>query len=478
MKIRFGLIQKLASGEKINKIGQGKKNKKNQQKRDKKVDVMPFNKKLTRAAERKELVTALGIMDSIKKAGGRPDKHTYANIINVCVRCDDITKAEEFLAEMRDSVGPSVVPMTTMLKGYASEGMRDKAVELLEEMMKTKIANGRSVSAFLRGCLRHGWYEAAVAAYKKASEKGILEDGCRNIYARILSLAGRSSEAIALEGLTGSTLASIATTMAITSGADKEAADAAIKRAEGKLSEEEKRADGLKNKFGDHLIAEARRDLNAAKKFLASDTSVNIKPSFARFLYLPKSTENDSIEQRILQGWKGIGIEQVVDNVEEFAANMMPKMLNNGKLKITDDDRGVCLEVGSGSGDWVLSRAKRDWSQQWIAAEFKFDRCASIRQKCLLEGPRNVHIIGGDARECLPMLLPLSCVSEVHINFPEPPVWHDACAREDKSYRNLIDSRRSQRRGQLYMLACGFCCILIIALTVLLLILLFGRSHL
>ncbi|EEQ97228.1 pentatricopeptide repeat-containing protein, putative [Perkinsus marinus ATCC 50983] len=149
MKIRFGLIQKLASGEKINKIGQGKKNKKNQQKREKKVDVMPFNKKLTRAAERKELVTALGIMDSIKKAGGRPDKHTYANIINVCVRCDDITKAEEFLAEMRDSVGPSVVPMTTMLKGYASEGMRDKAVELLEEMMKTKIANGRSVIKWL-----------------------------------------------------------------------------------------------------------------------------------------------------------------------------------------------------------------------------------------------------------------------------------------------------------------------------------------
>lgn len=35
--------------------------------------------------------------------------------------------------------------------------------------------------------------------------------------------------------------------MAITRGADKEVVDAAIKRAEGKLSEEEKRADGLKS---------------------------------------------------------------------------------------------------------------------------------------------------------------------------------------------------------------------------------------
>ncbi|KAF4678807.1 hypothetical protein FOZ60_016041 [Perkinsus olseni] len=98
MKIRFGLIQKLASGEKINKTasGKGKKNGKGQtQRQRKKVDMMPFNKKLAKAAERKELGSALGIMSSIKKAGGRPDKHTYANIINTCVRCDNITKAEE-----------------------------------------------------------------------------------------------------------------------------------------------------------------------------------------------------------------------------------------------------------------------------------------------------------------------------------------------------------------------------------------------
>ncbi|KAF4739723.1 hypothetical protein FOZ63_003023, partial [Perkinsus olseni] len=220
--------------------------------------------------------------------------------------------------------------------------------------------------------------------------------------------------------------------MAVTTGDDKKAAEAAIKRAEAKLNEEERnmKSDGLKNKFGDHLIAEARRDLNAAKKFLASDTSVNVKPSFARFLYLPKSTEDQSTESRIVEGWKAIGLEQIVDDVKEFASSTLPKALDHGKLKITEESRGICLEVGSGSGDWILSRAKRDWSQQWVASEFKFDRCASIRQKCLLEGPRNVHIVGGDARECLPMLLPSSCVSEVHINFPEPPVWHDACARE------------------------------------------------
>ncbi|KAF4711813.1 hypothetical protein FOZ62_029168 [Perkinsus olseni] len=474
MKIRFGLIQKLASGEKINKTasGKGKKNGKGQTRRQrKKVDMMPFNKKLAKAAERKELGSALRIMSSIKKAGGRPDKHTYANIINTCVRCDNITKAEEFLAEMRDTVGLSVVghhrisfvmgfkrkvsrsnywegivpplfqvPMTTMLKGYASEGMRSKAQGLLGEMMEKNIANDRSVSAFLRGCLRHGWFEAAVSAYEKASEKGITEDGCRNVYAKILSLAGRSSEAVALNGLTGSTLASVSTTMAVTTGDDKKAAEAAIKRAEAKLNEEERnmKSDGLKNKFGDHLIAEARRDLNAAKKFLASDTSVNVKPSFARFLYLPKSTEDQSTESRIVEGWKAIGLEQIVDDVKEFASSTLPKALDHGKLKITEESRGICLEVGSGSGDWILSRAKRDWSQQWVASEFKFDRCASIRQKCLLEGPRNVHIVGGDARECLPMLLPSSCVSEVHINFPEPPVWHDACAREGTGGDHLL----------------------------------------
>ncbi|KAF4650795.1 hypothetical protein FOL47_000845, partial [Perkinsus chesapeaki] len=343
MKIRFGLIQKLAAGEKVNQTGKGVKkgNGKNKQQK-RKVDVMPFNKKLAKAAERKELGTALGIMSSIKKAGGRPDKHTYANMINTCVRCDNIAKAEGFLAEMRETVGVSVVPMTTMLKGYASEGYRDKAIQLLDEMIDKRIANDRSISAFLRGCLRHGWCEAAITAYDKADSKGLIEDGSRNVYARILSLAGRSSEAITLKGLSGSTLASVSTTMAVTDGKNMDKVNGAIKQAERKLNDEEKnmKSDGQKNKFGDHLIAEARRDLNAAKKFLASDTSINVRPSFARFLYLPKSTENMSKEARIVEGWNAIGVDQVVDDVHKFTLDTLSKALENGKVKVADKSRG------------------------------------------------------------------------------------------------------------------------------------------
>ncbi|KAF4689675.1 Syntaxin-1A [Perkinsus olseni] len=45
----------------------------------------------------------------------------------------------------------------------------------------------------------------------------------------------------------------------------------------------------------------------------------------------------------------------------------------------------------------------------------------------------------------------------------------------DKTYRTLVDTRRNQRRAQLWMLGCGFCCFIIIAIIVLLLVLLFGR---
>ncbi|KAF4741785.1 Syntaxin-1A, partial [Perkinsus olseni] len=36
----------------------------------------------------------------------------------------------------------------------------------------------------------------------------------------------------------------------------------------------------------------------------------------------------------------------------------------------------------------------------------------------------------------------------------------------DKTYRTLVDTRRNQRRAQLWMLGCGFCCFIIIALIV------------
>lgn len=90
------------------------------------------------------------------------------------------------------------------------------------------------------------------------------------------------------------------------------------------------------------------------------------------------------------------------------------------------DVRHYRLEVCSGSGDWVLGRAKSDLTVGWVALELRHDRVYQIFSKSVLHRVPNLCVMGGDAMEAIQSRLCRNIAfEEVYINFPEPPPYFD-----------------------------------------------------
>lgn len=78
------------------------------------------------------------------------------------------------------------------------------------------------------------------------------------------------------------------------------------------------------------------------------------------------------------------------------------------------------LEFCSGNGKWVLERAQKEGSCNWVACEIQFERVRKIWSKMKNFGAQNLLIVAGEAETFSTKYLPEGCVDEVFINFPDP----------------------------------------------------------
>lgn len=127
------------------------------------------------------------------------------------------------------------------------------------------------------------------------------------------------------------------------------------------------------------------------------------------------------------------------------------------------DELPVKLEICSGSGEWIVAQANNDildrgtssFKAVWVALELRCDRVHNILTKSIFHtfdepiateastshleedenskttwslpsllkfgGTPNLCILGGDASAIIPKHFPKDKVSEIHINYPEPP---------------------------------------------------------
>ena len=83
--------------------------------------------------------------------------------------------------------------------------------------------------------------------------------------------------------------------------------------------------------------------------------------------------------------------------------------------------RELNLEVAAGNGDWALAQAKSDGSADWISLELRHDRVYKIFSRAVLSGTRNFSAMGGDAAYVMRRYIAPGSVSNVFVNFPEPP---------------------------------------------------------
>lgn len=130
-----------------------------------------LNKDLANFAVKKQADKAKFSVKQLMKKGVQLDTLAYTNLINVYVRCNEISRVVAVVKEMKEECVPlNIVTYTTVLKGYSENGMVKEARELFNEMVSTNQYNARSITTYLRGCIRTGTVSYAVDAYKRLRE--------------------------------------------------------------------------------------------------------------------------------------------------------------------------------------------------------------------------------------------------------------------------------------------------------------------
>jgi len=84
----------------------------------------------------------------------------------------------------------------------------------------------------------------------------------------------------------------------------------------------------------------------------------------------------------------------------------------------------VRMEVCSGHGDWVTARAAGDQGTgNWLALEMRRNRVRLTWAKALRRRLDNVALLCGMAHEMIGAHVPPHSLTEVHVNYPDPPEW-------------------------------------------------------
>lgn len=78
------------------------------------------------------------------------------------------------------------------------------------------------------------------------------------------------------------------------------------------------------------------------------------------------------------------------------------------------------LEIGPGKGEFLLHSARENPGARFIGLELKKGRFQKIAKRARELQLSNLHMVRGDARECLPRLFAPGVIDRIYILFPDP----------------------------------------------------------
>ena len=383
----------------------------------KKKDIVPFNQRIASAAKDKNLSNALQQWEQITQLDMVPTAHTYCGMVNAFVRCGQLSRAEELVKKMEVSIPLTpasregfVITLTALLKGYFMSSAYTRAHALFQKIMKVCAGRlgSRTLDTYLRGCLRTGAFQQGLTAFEshqtEKSDMSKLYAG--KMYA--IRLAVKSSADVA-----GTEDASVCIHIA----------SACVRL--GKLD----RAREWFTRARECLFTAApERQFDKMQKgemvricdfFTSADLASNISVPIESFIERFVVVSGDVEEQ--IQIWKSLGLgkfrsdEQIAEAAASAIATLAKQL-----SKAAEKSQAVVLEVCSGSGEWIAREASKAREKVFIATEFRFDRCVDILTRQMSQQLDNLWILCGDARR-VPSLVPRACISELHVNYPEPP---------------------------------------------------------
>lgn len=149
-----------------------------------KAKVKSFNDELNQLGKKKLLTQAIKLYNTKLRQGLELDVHSYGNLLNICVRCGEMSKAEVYFQAMQEkNIQVNVIIFTTMLKGYCDVGLMSSAYELYDSRLlryPNVEINTRTINTILRGCKRIGEVDIAKEIFDSVisveTEFGLLLD--------------------------------------------------------------------------------------------------------------------------------------------------------------------------------------------------------------------------------------------------------------------------------------------------------------
>jgi len=101
---------------------------------------------------------------------------TYDALIDACARNNEMFRLPPILKDMcQQKIEPNRVTFSTIIKGYCNEGQIEKALELFEDMKRTKDLTPDEIAynVLIDGCARMGYFEEGIAVMHDMQESGV-----------------------------------------------------------------------------------------------------------------------------------------------------------------------------------------------------------------------------------------------------------------------------------------------------------------
>jgi len=384
-----------------------------------------------------------------------PDSRAVNTYIRVCVRCGNLSKALDAFERMRDW---DVVPdnSTHKLMGrLLAQGLKcDRLKSLIKSVKKGE---------HLR------WTNDPANGQCQFWRSGRCERGvnCRFYHDPSIQQSDAQSRTIEADDLFANMHINLAHALAVTGDlkgcrkALSKASDHLVEQDEGAsggLKDKEERAELFRQTNRDELKLEMKRIEAFIDRMSSGDPgrASKLEEHLARTLIF--SSQIQTLPPRGEDMTRG-EVEALRTSLYDALKTTMGLSEEDGKVKkcinkvIGDDgkvrfrkmfgrskkeQREMNLEVAAGNGDWAVAQAKADVESDWISLELRHDRVYSIFSRAVCSGASNFAAMGGDAAYVLRRHVAPESVSNVFINFPEPP-HHSGDVAADNALALLND---------------------------------------
>jgi tRNA G46 methylase TrmB len=153
------------------------------------------------------------------------------------------------------------------------------------------------------------------------------------------------------------------------------------------------------------------------------------KPSYSHSSSASSTVKQSAVDQQVKNNLIDFDklFARIVDHNVSNTSSTSKKSKQQSSLTNVSDTGSASLplklEVCSGHGDWLTSKAEREPNVHWVGLEMRYERVFQIWSKSFMKRLRNLSILHGEAHNILTNCIPSEIFEEVYVNFPDPPVW-------------------------------------------------------